>query len=81
MNSCPSSPVFRRLSAEAPDGTRLLFLLNHGAEPVEVAAPGGGVDLLSGDRVERGQRMRLRPYGVAVLRDQDSLPHGGGRSF
>src|SRR5262249_30680162 len=52
-----------------PDGARLLFVLNHRAEPVEVAAPGGGVDLLSGDRVARGERPRLDAYGVAVLRE------------
>jgi beta-galactosidase len=52
-----------------PDGTRLLFLLNHGAEAVEVAAPAGGVDLLSGDRVACGQQIRLDPGGVVVLRE------------
>jgi beta-galactosidase len=53
----------------APDGTRLLFLLNHRAEPVEVPAPGDGVDLLSGDRVAQGEQIRLDAYGVMVLRE------------
>ena len=53
----------------APDGTRLLFLLNHRAEAVEVAAHVGGVDLLSGDRIESGQPIRLDPRGVLVLRE------------
>jgi beta-galactosidase len=56
----------------APDGTRLLFLLNHRAEPVEVPALGDGVDLLTGDRVAHGQRIRLDPYGVMVLREDPS---------
>jgi beta-galactosidase len=49
-------------------GTRLLFLLSHRAEPVEVAAPAGGVDMLSGEPVACGQRVGLDPYGVLVLR-------------
>jgi beta-galactosidase len=63
----------------APDGTRLLFLLNHRAEPVEVPALGDGVDLLTGDRAAHGQRIRLDPYGVMVLRE-DPRGHveGGG---
>ncbi|HLH69379.1 MAG TPA: beta-galactosidase [Candidatus Dormibacteraeota bacterium] len=53
----------------APDGTRLLFLLNHRAEPVEVAAVVTGLDLLSGEGIEHGQRIRLGPYGVMVVRE------------
>jgi beta-galactosidase len=52
----------------APDGTRVLFLLNHRAEPVEVPARSAGVDLLTGTTVESGQTIRLDPYGVLVLR-------------
>jgi beta-galactosidase len=52
----------------APDGTRLLFVLNHRAEPVELTARTGGVDLLSGDEVEAGDALRLDPYGVMVIR-------------
>ncbi|MEU8261943.1 beta-galactosidase [Micromonospora sp. NPDC048999] len=52
-----------------PDGVRLRFLLNHRAEPVEVAACVGGVDLLTGDRVERGRPVRLDPRGVVVVRE------------
>jgi beta-galactosidase len=44
-----------------PDGTRLLFLLNHNAFPVTV--PHTGRDLLSGNEVGE-----LEPYGVAVVR-------------
>ncbi|NES13824.1 MULTISPECIES: beta-galactosidase [Micromonospora] len=55
-----------------PDGVRLRFLLNHRAEPVEVAAAAGGVDLLTGDRVEGGQPIRLDPYGVMVVREDGS---------
>jgi beta-galactosidase len=54
----------------APDGTRLLFLLNHSTEPVEVAARERGVDLLSGTRVDHGQQIRLEPNGIMLLRCQ-----------
>jgi beta-galactosidase len=53
----------------APDGTRLLFLLNHRATPVEVTADVGGVDLLTGALVERGGPISLGPRGVMVLRE------------
>jgi beta-galactosidase len=52
-----------------PGGTRLLFLLNHGAGPVEVPARTAGVDLLTGARIERAQPIRLEPRGVVVLRE------------
>jgi beta-galactosidase len=61
-------PELESAERVAPDGTRLLFLLNHGAAPVKVPAHAGGVDLLSGDRVEPGQPIDLDPYGVRVLR-------------
>jgi beta-galactosidase GanA len=114
-DSGPSSPVFRRLSAElarrvarryaghetvvawvirpvlaeqglsgpypdvpdleattrvAPDGTRLRFVLNHRAEPVEVPAPAGGLDLLTGDRIRAGQPRRLAPRDVVVIAEE-----------
>jgi beta-galactosidase len=53
----------------APDGTRLLFLLNHSAEAVEFAAPVSGVDLLTRARAVRGGRFVLPGYDVAVLRE------------
>jgi beta-galactosidase len=59
----------------APDGTRLLFLLNHGAERVDVAASTSGVDLLSGDRIEQGQSIKLDPRGVLVLREDAAAGH------
>lgn len=51
------------------DGTRLLFLLNHNAEAVEVTACASGVDLLTGARVESGRPIRIGPRGVVVLRE------------
>jgi beta-galactosidase len=51
-----------------PGGTRLLFVLNHRAEGVDLTAHTGGVDLLSGENVEAGQPFRLDPYGVMVIR-------------
>ena len=66
---CPGVPDLETAARVAPDGTRLLFLLNHAAEPVEVEACAGGVDLLTGELVGKGQRLRLEPYGVVVLRE------------
>ncbi|HEY3869931.1 MAG TPA: beta-galactosidase [Actinocrinis sp.] len=65
----PDVPGLESAVRVAPDGARLLFLLNHGAESVEVAAARGGLDLLSGLRVERGGLIRLEPRGVVVLRE------------
>jgi len=50
-----------------PDGSRLLFLLNHKAEPLEVEAQHSGTDLLTGASVEKGEPMRFEPCGVKVL--------------
>ncbi|WP_246002273.1 beta-galactosidase [Allorhizocola rhizosphaerae] len=52
----------------APDGTRLVFLLNHNASPVEVASCSTGLDLLSGERVRSGRPIRLNAHGVALVR-------------
>ncbi|SCF08340.1 beta-galactosidase [Micromonospora coriariae] len=65
----PDVPELESALRIAPDGTRLLFLLNHRVEPVEVTARTGGVDLLTGDRAETGQSLRLPAYGVVVLRE------------
>ncbi|WP_255951799.1 beta-galactosidase [Streptomyces odontomachi] len=62
------APLLETAVRVAPDGTRLLFLLNHGVERIEVVAESAGTDLLGGGRVERGQRVGLEPYGVRVLR-------------
>ncbi|GAA3496526.1 hypothetical protein GCM10019016_036270 [Streptomyces prasinosporus] len=50
----------------APDGTRLLFLLNHAPGPARLTAPAPAVDLLTG----RDEPFTLDPLGVAVLRLQ-----------
>ena len=65
----PDLPQLETAARVAPDGTRLLFLLNHGDEPVEVPAGGAGVDLLSGERVEVGRTLALEPRGVRVVRE------------
>jgi beta-galactosidase len=53
----------------APDGTRLMFLLNHGTDPASITASIGGVDLLSGDIIGYGQPLTLQPRGVLILRE------------
>ena len=48
------------------------FLLNHGAEPVEVPAYASGTDLLTGRRVGEGEVLHLEPTDVLVLREDAS---------
>jgi len=64
----PDVPDLETAVRVAPDGTRLLFLLNHGTEPAELTAREPGVDLLTGDRVEPGQPITVDAVGVMVLR-------------
>ena len=52
-----------------PDGTRVLFLLNHRAEAVEVRAARGGTDLLTGVRVEAGAMVKIEARGVMLVRE------------
>jgi beta-galactosidase len=54
----------------APDGTRLLFLLNHTDGTAELKAHAPATDLLTGKRTEVGSPFALDPRGVAVLRLQ-----------
>ncbi|MFE9913998.1 beta-galactosidase [Micromonospora sp. NPDC005553] len=65
----PDVPDLEPAVRVAADGSRLLFLLNHRAEPVEVTARTGGVDLLTGDRTAAGGALRLPAYGVVVLEE------------
>jgi beta-galactosidase len=65
----PDVPDLETAVRVTPDGTRLLFLLNHNAEPVEVTARSAGIDLLTGDRIEAGQPISLGSRGVMVLRE------------
>ncbi|MFI2432710.1 beta-galactosidase [Streptomyces sp. NPDC018693] len=53
-----------------PDGTRLLFLLNHSTEPARLTAHTTATDLLTGKRAEKGDPLHLGPLGVALLRLQ-----------
>ncbi|HEU5355871.1 MAG TPA: beta-galactosidase [Actinocrinis sp.] len=65
----PDVPDLESAVRVTRDGVRLLFLLNHRADAVEVPARRAGSDLLSGRRVERGDPIRLEPRGVKVLRE------------
>jgi beta-galactosidase len=51
------------------DGQRLVFILNHRAEPIEVAACTDGVDRLTGGQVNRGQPLCVEGRGVVVLQE------------
>ncbi|PWI14900.1 beta-galactosidase [Streptomyces sp. Act143] len=61
-------PAVETATRTAPDGTRLLFLLNHAAAPAHLTAHATAEDLLTGKRVEEGEPLSLEPLGVAVLR-------------
>ncbi|MEV6970879.1 beta-galactosidase trimerization domain-containing protein, partial [Hamadaea sp. NPDC051192] len=67
----PDVEVARRM---APDGTPLVFVLNHSGDAVDVPAIATGVDLLTGVRVEHGSPLRLEPGGVLVLAESRSDP-------
>ncbi|GAA1959871.1 beta-galactosidase [Catenulispora subtropica] len=54
-----------------PDGSRVLFLLNHRAEAVEVTADRSGIDLLTGLRVVVGDPVEIAARGVMLLREED----------
>lgn len=57
-----------------PDGTRLLFLLNHRADAVDLTCAVNGVDLLTGVRTASGAPLRLDPHGVLILREDPATP-------
>jgi beta-galactosidase len=63
-------PAVETATRIAPDGTRLLFLLNHAPEPARLTAHATATDLLTGKRVEQGEPLTLDPLGTAVLRLQ-----------
>lgn len=63
-------PALETATRVAPDGTRLLFLLNHAPEPARLTAHATATDLLTGKRVEEGEPLTLDPLGTAILRGQ-----------
>ncbi|MFB6848734.1 beta-galactosidase [Streptomyces sp. NPDC056373] len=60
-------PAVETANRVAPDGTRLLFLLNHAPQPAHLTAFGTATDLLTGKRVAEGEPLVLDPLGVAIL--------------
>lgn len=58
--------TFETVERRAADGTRFLFLINHGADPAPV--PAAGLDLLTGERC--GSDATVPGGGVRVLRLQ-----------
>ncbi|MGW5348974.1 beta-galactosidase [Streptomyces sp. NPDC004031] len=65
----PGLPHLETAVRVAPDGTRLLFLLNHSDQPVTAPATTGGTDLLTGDTFATGEQIPLDGHGVRVLRE------------
>jgi beta-galactosidase len=63
-------PGLETATRVAPDGTRLVFLLNHTPEAAHMTAHATATDLLTGKRVEQGEPLTLDPLGTAILRIQ-----------
>jgi beta-galactosidase len=63
-------PAVETAHRVAPDGTRLLFLLNHAQEAAHLTAHATATELLTGKRTEEGSALTLDPLGTAVLRLQ-----------
>jgi beta-galactosidase len=61
-------PGLETATRVAPDGTRLLFLLNHNDHALEVTACATGVDLLTGRPIAAGTPLTLPARAVALLR-------------
>ncbi|AZQ38123.1 beta-galactosidase [Streptomyces cyaneochromogenes] len=61
-------PELETATRVSPDGTSLLFLLNHTPEPAHLTAHTTATDLLTGKRVEEGEPLTLDPLGTAILR-------------
>jgi beta-galactosidase len=66
----PAAQAPARVEAVRRDtgGRGLLFLLNHGLEPVEVAVPSGAMELITASPVGGG-RLTLEPRGVAIIEE------------
>ncbi|MFJ4282102.1 beta-galactosidase [Streptomyces massasporeus] len=60
-------PAVETATRVAPDGTRLLFVLNHSPQPARLTARATATDLLTGKRVDQGEPLVLDPWGVAIL--------------
>ncbi|MEU0166048.1 beta-galactosidase [Streptomyces iakyrus] len=60
-------PEVETATRVTPDGTRLLFLLNHTPEPARLTAHTPATDLLTGKRLDQGEPLVLDPLGVAIL--------------
>ncbi|MBQ0825295.1 beta-galactosidase [Streptomyces tagetis] len=63
-------PGIETAARVTPDGTRLLFVLNHHTAPARPPAHAAVTDLLTGRRHAAGEPLALDPLGVAVLRPQ-----------
>ena len=62
-------PQLETAARVAPDGTRLLFLLNHSDQPLTAPAAVSGTDLLSGESFTAGEPVGMDGHGVRVLRE------------
>lgn len=66
-----SPPSVTVTGARAGDGRHLTFASNWSWEPAAFPVPVPVDDLLSGERLDPGQHLTLRPWDVRVLADRD----------
>jgi len=67
VGPCADTPGVEVTTRVRRDGTSVTFVLHHGAQPVTVAAPATGTDLLTGRAVRRGEDLELEPHAVLVV--------------
>jgi len=53
----------------APDGSRVLFILNHRAAPTYVTVDHAGTDLLAEQHVDAGDTVKIDGCGVMIIRE------------
>jgi len=53
----------------APDGSRVLFILNHRAAPTYVTVDHAGTDLLAEQHVDAGDTVKIDSCGVMIIRE------------
>jgi beta-galactosidase len=75
LTPAAGTPGLEIATRVAPDGTRLVFLLNHGTDVLAVPSPATGVDLLSGNAFTEGAPIHLAPAAVTILSPLSRVDH------
>ncbi|CAL9406791.1 hypothetical protein SUDANB126_01581 [Streptomyces sp. enrichment culture] len=73
---CAGHPALETATRIAPDGTRLLLLLDHAPGPARRTAHAPATDLLTGKRTEQGGPLHPRPARRGGPADPDAVSVG-----